>query len=189
MLHLRYLGLERAFVLRQKVMPNYLKVWATFLLLCLSKKSFMKTEVNTAAYRCLISKHLYFDLFHFSYYTHILLIFLTIMINWWHLSLISSSLGALSNNVQKEAHNMGVSFNSELSFDALVTKEVHSCFAQLRHLTKIRLFLYSADLEKGILDLISSRLDFCSALNSDWASCLTRMMRTNHITTILAALH
>ena len=68
---------------------------------------------------------------------------------------LSSSLGALSNNVQKEVRNLGVIIDSELSFDTQVTKVVQSCFAQLRQLTKIRSFLSSADLEKVKVMLLS----------------------------------
>ena len=42
-----------------------------------------------------------------------------------------SSLGALSNNVRKEDHNLSVIFDSVLSFDTQVTEVVQSCFAQL----------------------------------------------------------
>lgn len=108
-----------------------------------------------------------------------------------------------SDNIQKEARNLGVIFESELSFDAQVTKVVQSCFVQLRQLTKIRTFLSSADLEKVIHAFISSRLDYCNALYSGIskgnihsfqliqntaASFLTRK-RSDHITPILPALH
>ena len=61
---------------------------------------------------------------------------------------LSSSLGTLSNNVRKEARNLGVIFDSELSFDTQVTQVVQSCFAQLRQLTKKR-FLISMSLFPG----------------------------------------
>lgn len=48
-----------------------------------------------------------------------------------------------------------------VSFDALVNKVVQSCFVQLRHLSKIRSFLSSADLEKVIHAFIN-----CNALHS-----------------------
>ena len=117
---------------------------------------------------------------------------------------LSSSLGTLSNNVQKEAHNLGVIFDSELFFDTHVTKVVQSCFAQLRQQTKIRSFLSSADLEKVIHAFISSSLDYCNALYSGTSkqniqrlqliqnaavSFLTRTKRCDHITPIPAALH
>ncbi len=73
---------------------------------------------------------------------------------------------ALSINVKKEAHNLGVIFDSEMSFDARGTKVVQSCFDQLRHLTKIRSLLSFAGLEKVIHAFISSRLDCCRALYS-----------------------
>ncbi len=79
---------------------------------------------------------------------------------------LSSSLGALSNNVWKEARNFGVVFDSELSFDVQVTKVVQACFAQLRQLTKIKSFFSVADLQKVIHAFISSRLDYCNALYS-----------------------
>ncbi len=107
---------------------------------------------------------------------------------------LSSSLGALSNSVRKEARN----------FDDQVTKVVQSCFAQLRQLTKIKLFLSFADLEKVIHAFISSRLDYCNALYSGISKrnlqrfqliqnaaprLLTHTKKSDHITPILAALH
>ncbi len=70
---------------------------------------------------------------------------------------LSSSLGALSDNVKEDL---------VLSFDAQVTKAVQSCFVQLRHLAVIRSFLSSSDLKKVIHAFISSGLDHCSALYS-----------------------
>ncbi len=58
-----------------------------------------------------------------------------------------SNLCTLSNNIKKEARNLGVLFHSTLSFDAQVTKMVQCCFVQLRHLTMIRSCISSADLE------------------------------------------
>ena len=81
---------------------------------------------------------------------------------------------------------------------------VHSCFAQLRQLKKIRSFLSSADLEKLTHAFISSRLDYSNALYSGIsrrniqrlqliqnaaARFLTCTKRCDHITPILAALH
>ncbi len=117
---------------------------------------------------------------------------------------LSSSLGALSNNVWKEARNFGVVFDSELSFDVQVTKVVQTCFAQLRQLTKIKSFLSVADLQKVIHAFISSRLDYCNALYSGISQrnlqrlqliqnaaawLLTGIKKRDHISPILAALH
>ena len=117
---------------------------------------------------------------------------------------LSSSLGALSDNIRTEARNLGVIIDSVLSFDAQVTKVLQSCFAQLRQLSKIRPFLSSADLEKVLHAFIGSRLDYCNALYSGIsrrnvrrlqlvqnaaARFLTGARRRDHITPVLAALH
>ena len=121
-----------------------------------------------------------------------------------NIAYLSSSLGALSNNVRKEARNLGVIFDSELSFHTQVTKVVQCCCAQLRQLMKIRSFLSSADLKKLIHAFISSRLDYCNALYSGFstqniqrlqliqnaaARFLACTKNCDHITPIPAALH
>ena len=108
-----------------------------------------------------------------------------------------------SHGIQKEAHNLGVIFDSELSFDSQVTKVVQSCFGQLRQLTRIFSFLSSTDLEKLVYAFIPSRLDYCNALYSRIskgnisglqfiqnaaARLLTGTKRSDHISPILAAL-
>ena len=117
---------------------------------------------------------------------------------------MSSGLGALSNNVCTEARNLGVIFDSQLSFDAQVTKVVQSCFAQLRQLSKVRSFLSPTLFETVIHAFISSRIDYCNALYSGIskrnilrlqliqntaARLLTHTRRSDHITPVLAALH
>lgn len=82
------------------------------------------------------------------------------------LVMLTISPPVFSNSVLKEAHNLDVIFDSELSFDAQMTKVLQSCFAQLRQLTKIRSSLSSGDLENVIHAFISSRLDCCNALYS-----------------------
>lgn len=69
---------------------------------------------------------------------------------------LSSSLGALSNYVKKEACSLGFIFDSELSLDSQVSKAVQSCTVQLRCLNKVRSFLFSADLEKVIRGFYSN---------------------------------
>ncbi len=83
-----------------------------------------------------------------------------------NLNLPSSSLGVLASNIHKEARNLGVTFDSDLSFDAQVTKVLQSCFSQLRQLTKLKSILSRSDLEKVIHAFITSRLDYCNALYS-----------------------
>lgn len=78
---------------------------------------------------------------------------------------ISSSLGGRPNH-GKRPQNEIVIFESELSFDTQMTKELQSCFTQLRQLSKVKLFLYPVDLDKVTHAFMSSRLDYCNALNS-----------------------
>ncbi len=116
----------------------------------------------------------------------------------------SSSLGALSNNVWKEAHNLGVIFDSELSFDMQVTKVLQSCFALLRQLSTIRSFLSPADSEKVIHAFVTSRLEYCNTLYSGIskqnihrlqliqdaaARLLTGTRRCKHITPVLVSIN
>ena len=113
-------------------------------------------------------------------------------------------LANLSDNVKTSARNLGVMFDSELSFKTQVTKVVQSCFYQLRNISKIKSFLSFTDLEKVIHAFISSRIDYCNALYSGLpkkvisrlqlvqnsaARLLTNTRRREHITPILAALH
>lgn len=62
-------------------------------------------------------------------------------------ALIISPL-ALSDNVWKEASNLGVIFDSELSFDTQVIEVVQACCEQLRKLAEMRSFFCSADEDK-----------------------------------------
>lgn len=116
---------------------------------------------------------------------------------------ISRSLSALCKNIKKkEAHNLGVIFDSVLSFDGHITRGYSP--AQLRHLMKIRSFLSTADLEKVIYAFISSWHGYCNALyfgisreniqrlhliQNAAARLLTRTKRSKHITLILTAPH
>ncbi|KAF7645912.1 hypothetical protein LDENG_00196260 [Lucifuga dentata] len=112
-------------------------------------------------------------------------------------------MGSLSNNIKKEARNLGVIFDSNLSFDAQVTRVTQSCFFQRRQITKIKSFLNFKDVEKVIHAFISSRLDYCNALYSGIskrnihrlqliqnaaARVLTRSRRSDHITPVLGDL-
>ena len=77
-----------------------------------------------------------------------------------------SQLGNLSNNIKGAARNLGVMFDSSLSFNQQVTKVVQSCFFQLRNIAKIKSFISFSDLEKVIHAFITSRLDYCNSLYS-----------------------
>lgn len=79
---------------------------------------------------------------------------------------VNSALGSLSANVKSNACNLGVIFNSELSFDGHVTLTVQSCFIHLRHVSKIRSLQSATYMEKMIHALITSRLYYCNVLCS-----------------------
>ena len=117
---------------------------------------------------------------------------------------LQSQLGPLSANVKTSARNLGVIFDSNLSFNKHVTTVVQSCFFQLRNISKIKSFLSTANLEIVIHSFISSRLDYCNSLYSGLnkktisrlqliqnsaARLLTNTRKREHITPILAALH
>ena len=117
---------------------------------------------------------------------------------------IQAQLGTLSNNVKTSARNLGVWFDSNLSFDGQVTRVVQACFIQLRNISKIKSFLTFTDLQTVINALITSRLDYCNSLYSGLskkvisrlqliqnsaARLLTNTRRRDHITPVLASLH
>ncbi len=65
-----------------------------------------------------------------NYSKSVVLIFTTCTPSSARINNLSSSLGALSNNLRKEARNLGVVFYSELTFDVQVTQknvDVQSC--------------------------------------------------------------
>ncbi|KAF7653084.1 hypothetical protein LDENG_00087530 [Lucifuga dentata] len=116
----------------------------------------------------------------------------------------TSSLGSLSLYVKPEVRNLGVIFDSSLTFNTQVTKVIQTCFLQLRQISKVRSFLSFSDLEKVIHAFISSRLYYCNALYSGISKgnihqlqliqnaasrLLTRCRRTDHISPILAGFH
>ena len=115
--------------------------------------------------------------------------------------MIHSQLGPLA---AAAARNLGVIFDSNLSFNKQVSTVVQSCYFQLRNISKIKSFLSPPDLEKVIHALITSRLDYCNSLYSGLckktisrlqliqnsaARLLTNTRKQEHITPILAALH
>ena len=115
-----------------------------------------------------------------------------------------SELNTLSANVTHSARNLGVIFDSDLSFGPQITRVVQTCYFQLRNIARIKSFLSTADLEKVIHAFISSRLDFCNSIYSGLckksisrlqlvqnsaARLLTNTKKCEHITPILASLH
>ena len=114
------------------------------------------------------------------------------------------SLGPLSSYMKPTARNLGVLFDSGLSFKPHINKVVQSCFLQIRTISRIKPMLHHSDLEKIIHAFIFSRLDYCNSLLSGItqkslfrlqlvqnaaARLLTGFNRQHHITPILASLH
>uniref|UniRef100_A0A671Y9A2 Reverse transcriptase domain-containing protein n=1 Tax=Sparus aurata TaxID=8175 RepID=A0A671Y9A2_SPAAU len=101
--------------------------------------------------------------------------------------------------------NLGVTFDSTLSFDQHIKEITKIAFYHLRNIAKIRSFLSTADAEILIHAFVSSRLDYCNASGLSGLPCestkslqmvqnaaarvLTRTRTFYHITPILASLH
>lgn len=62
------------------------------------------------------------------------------------------------------AKNLGVLFDSHLSFDSQINKVVSSCFATIRSLSRIKHFLNRDQLTILVCALIFSNLDYCNIL-------------------------
>ena len=63
--------------------------------------------------------------------------------------------------------DLGVTFDSTLSFDQHIKEITNIAFYHLHNIAKIRSFLSTADAEILIHAFASSRLDYCNANNSD----------------------
>ncbi len=117
---------------------------------------------------------------------------------------VQSKLGCLSFNIKESARNLGVTFDSNLSFNNQVARVIQSCFLQLRTISKMKSFLTAADLEKVIHAFISSRFGYCNSLYSGLshksiahlqhtqnaaARLLANSRKSDQISPVLASLH
>ncbi|XP_066540663.1 uncharacterized protein [Hoplias malabaricus] len=100
--------------------------------------------------------------------------------------------------------NLGVAFDSTLTFDTHISNTVKTAFFHLRNIAKIRHILSLKDAEKLVHAFITSRLDYCNALLAG-SSCkalhklqlvqnaaarvLTRARKFEHITSVFSSLH
>lgn len=104
----------------------------------------------------------------------------------------------------KTVRNLGVVFDSVLSYDAHVCSIVKTSFFHLRNIAKLRSILSQGDAEKLVHAFITSRLDYCNSLlagspgkllhklqlvQNAAARVLTRTRKFDHISPILSSLH
>ncbi len=68
----------------------------------------------------------------------------------------ASKLGPLSGNLHSHVKNLGVTFDSALTFDKQVNAVVRSCFYQLKNIAKIKSFLTLRDMASVIHAFISA---------------------------------
>ena len=78
--------------------------------------------------------------------------------------ILQNHLESLSYTVKPTARNLGVTFDSDLTFEKQISTVVRACFYHLRCISRLRSFLSRPDLEKVIHAFISSRLDYCNSL-------------------------
>uniref|UniRef100_A0A8C4RJ50 Reverse transcriptase domain-containing protein n=1 Tax=Erpetoichthys calabaricus TaxID=27687 RepID=A0A8C4RJ50_ERPCA len=122
-----------------------------------------------------------------------------------HNNILSSfnSMG-IPVNFTESARNLGVIFDSSMSFKAHITKLSKTCFFHLKNVRKLRRFLNKQDSEKLIHAFISSRIDYCNAVFTGCSNCslyslqliqnaaariITRTRKYEHITPVLKSLH
>uniref|UniRef100_A0A8C7FS31 Reverse transcriptase domain-containing protein n=1 Tax=Oncorhynchus kisutch TaxID=8019 RepID=A0A8C7FS31_ONCKI len=104
----------------------------------------------------------------------------------------------------KTVKDLGVTLDTDLSFEEHIKTISRTAFFHIRNIAKIRNFLSKNDAEKCIHAFVTSRLDYCNALLSGYpdkalntlqlvlntaARILTRTQKMDHITTVLASLH
>ena len=81
--------------------------------------------------------------------------------NLWPLNILDTSIEPVG-----EARNLGVLFDSDLSFRKHISSVIKSCFISIRDLKRIRKYLTLSATKTLATSLISSRMDYCNALYS-----------------------
>uniref|UniRef100_A0A8C1MC95 Reverse transcriptase domain-containing protein n=1 Tax=Cyprinus carpio TaxID=7962 RepID=A0A8C1MC95_CYPCA len=105
---------------------------------------------------------------------------------------------------QAKVRNLGVIFDTRLSFDSFVQSTVKSSFFHLRNIARLRPMLNFSVAEKLMNSFVISRIDYCNALlagvskstlnklqyvQNSAARILTGSRVCNHITPVLESLH
>ncbi len=114
------------------------------------------------------------------------------------------TLDGCSVNSLSSVRNLGVLFNSNLSFDSHVSSICKTAFFHLKNISKLRPMLSMSNAETLIHAFMTSRLDYCNALlggcsarlinklqmvQNAAARVLTRTRKYDHISPVLSTLH
>jgi len=84
-------------------------------------------------------------------------------------------LGPWKRYPKEQVKNLGVIFDSSITFDRQIRTVVRNCFFYLRAIAKLKPILSASNLEKVLHAYIFSRLDYCSALYV--GTCQTHIAR------------
>ncbi len=114
------------------------------------------------------------------------------------------TLDGCSVDSSSSVRNLGVLFDSNLSFDRHISSICKSAFFHLKNISKLRPMLSMSNAEMLIHAFMTSRLDYCNALlggcsarlinklemvQNAAARVLTRTRKYDHISPVLSALH
>ena len=117
---------------------------------------------------------------------------------------LSQALGPLQTNLTSSIKNLGVFFDSALSFNKQISSVVKGSFYQLRTIAKLKPILTHTDLVTITHAFITSRLDYCNSLylglpqssisrlqivQNAAARLITGTRKRQHITPALIRLH
>ncbi len=114
------------------------------------------------------------------------------------------TLDGCSVDSSSSVRNLGVLFDSNLSFDSHVSSICKTAFFHLKNISKLTPMLSMSNAEMLIHALMTSRLDYCNALLGGCHACLisklqmvqnaearvlTRTRNYDHISPVLSTLH
>ncbi len=112
--------------------------------------------------------------------------------------------GCSVNSSSSSVKNLGVLFDSNLSFESHVSSICKTAFFHLKNISKLRPMLSTSNAEMLIHAFMTSRLDYCNALLGGCSACLinklqlvqnaaarvlTRTRKYDHISPVLSTLH